>query len=84
MMETLLTLVTLLLALALAGISYVAYRKSHLRATLYLLIAFLLLAMKKAIEALHLAAWIERDVSIAVGVLEVLVLLLFIMALWKR
>jgi len=84
MMETLLTLVTLLLALALAGISYIAYRKSHLRATLYLLIAFLLLVMKKAIEALHLAAWIERDVSIAVGVLEILVLLLFIMALWKR
>ncbi len=84
MMESLLTFIALLLALGLAGISFVAYRKSHLRATLYLLIAFLLMAIKKTVEAMHLAAWIERDVSLIVGALEVFVLLLFVLALWRR
>ncbi|ASI99176.1 hypothetical protein [Thermococcus celer] len=84
MMETILALTALVLALALAWISAMAYRKSHLRAALYLIAAFLLLAIKKVIEALHLAAWIERDVSMAVGGLEVLVLILIILALWKR
>ncbi|NJE05370.1 hypothetical protein E3E36_04280 [Thermococcus sp. M36] len=84
MMETVLALITLVLALTLAGVSFVAYKKSHLRAALYLLVAFVLLVIKKVIETLHLAAWIERDVSLAVGTLEILVLVLFIMALWRR
>ncbi|ASJ13274.1 hypothetical protein [Thermococcus thioreducens] len=84
MIETILTVTALILALALAGISLIAYKKSHLRAALYLIAAFLLLAIKKVIETLHLAAWIERDVSIAVGTLEVIVLVLFVLALWKR
>ncbi|WP_258083651.1 hypothetical protein [Thermococcus thermotolerans] len=84
MIETILTVTALILALALAGISLIAYKKSHLRAALYLIAAFLLLAIKKVIETLHLAAWIEKDVSIAVGTLEVIVLVLFVLALWKR
>ncbi|WP_297092972.1 hypothetical protein [Thermococcus sp.] len=84
MIETILTVTALILALALAGISLMAYKKSHLRAALYLIAAFLLLAIKKVIETLHLAAWIERDVGIAVGALEVMVLALFVLALWKR
>ncbi|NJE46718.1 hypothetical protein E3E35_04665 [Thermococcus sp. GR7] len=84
MIETVLAIVAIILALALAGVSLIAYRKSHIRAALYLIIAFLLMAIKKILEALHLAAWIERDISIAVGGLEVIVLLLFVLALWKR
>ncbi|ASA78153.1 hypothetical protein [Thermococcus sp. 5-4] len=84
MMETVLAIIALILSLALAGISLIAYRKSHLRAALYLIAAFLLLAIKKVIETLHLAEWIEKDVSMAVGALEVVVLLLFVVALWKR
>ncbi|NJE11366.1 hypothetical protein [Thermococcus sp. MAR1] len=84
MMETLLAIMALILSLTLAGISLIAYRKSHLRAALYLIAAFLLLTIKKVIETLHLAEWIEKDVSMAVGALEVVVLLLFVVALWKR
>lgn len=84
MMETLLALLALILALALAGISFIAYRKSHLRPALYLVIAFLLLAIKKTIEAAKLAAWIERDVELAVSILEVIVLALLVLSLWRR
>ena len=84
MMEGLLTFTALLLALGLAGISFLAYRKSHLRAALYLLMAFLLMAIKKTVEVMHLAAWIEQDVNFIVDVLEVFVLLLFVLALWRR
>jgi len=84
MMETLLALLALILALALAGISFIAYRKSHLRPALYLVIAFLLLAIKKTIEAAKLAAWIERDVELAVDILEVIVLALLVLSLWRR
>jgi len=84
MMETLLALLALILALALAGISFIAYRKSHLRPALYLVIAFLLLAIKKTIETAKLAAWIERDVELAVDILEVIVLALLVLSLWRR
>jgi len=84
MIEMLLVAVTIALSLILAGISFIAYRKSHLRPALYLLMAFLLLALKKVIEGLSLASWIERDVGIITGILEVLVLGLLVLSLWKR
>ncbi|WP_167774139.1 hypothetical protein [Thermococcus sp. MV11] len=84
MMETLLTIAALVLALVLAGVSFIAYRKSHLRPALYLLAAFLLMAIKKTIEMASLAEWIERDVGLIVGVLEVLVLALLVLSLWRR
>ncbi len=84
MIEIVLAVVTLILSLLLAGVSYIAYRKSHLRPALYLLIAFLLFALKKTIDALSLGAWIERDVSIITASLEAVVLLLLLVSLWKR
>jgi asparagine N-glycosylation enzyme membrane subunit Stt3 len=84
MIEMLLLLTTVALSLVLAGISFIAYRKSHLRPALYLLIAFLLFALKKVIEGLKLAAWIERDVGAVTGILEVLVLGLLVLSLWRR
>jgi len=84
MIEIVLAVVTLILSLLLAGVSYIAYRKSHLRPALYLLIAFLLFALKKTIDALSLGAWIERDVSIIAASLEAVVLLLLLVSLWKR
>ncbi|WP_148883269.1 hypothetical protein [Thermococcus aciditolerans] len=84
MMETLLAIMALILALTLAGISFIAYRKSHLRPAMYLVIAFLLLAIKKTIETAKLAAWIERDVGLVVGALEVVVLALLMLSLWRR
>jgi len=82
--EIALALIVLMLSLVLAGISFLAYKKSHLRPALYLLVAFLLLAVKKGVELLQLAEWIERDVGLAIGGLEVIFLLLFVLALWRR
>ncbi|WP_297468321.1 hypothetical protein [Thermococcus sp.] len=84
MMEMLLDVATILLALALMGVSYLAYRKSHLRATLYLTLAFLLFAFKKVIEISAESRVIQYDIGFIVDTLEVLVLLLFFLALWKR
>ncbi|WP_297062234.1 hypothetical protein [Thermococcus sp.] len=84
MMEMFLNLATILLALALMGVSYLAYRKSHLRATLYLTLAFLLFAFKKVIEISAESRVIQYDIGFIVDTLEVLVLLLFFLALWKR
>ncbi len=84
MIELILAVATIILSLLLAGASYIAYRKSHLRPALYLLIAFLLFALKKTIDALSLERWIERDVSIITASLEAVVLLLLLVSLWKR
>ncbi|NJE02391.1 hypothetical protein [Thermococcus sp. JdF3] len=84
MMETLLAIMALILALTLAGISFIAYKKSHLRPAMYLVIAFLLMAIKKTIEMASLAEWIARDVGLIVGALEVLVLALLVLSLWRR
>lgn len=84
MIEIVLAVTTLILSLLLAGVSYIAYRKSHLRPALYLLIAFLLFALKKTIDALSLGRWIERDVGIITASLEAVVLLLLLISLWKR
>jgi len=84
MMEIVLALVVIALALVLTGVCVIAYRKSHLHAALYLVVAFLLFAIKKAIELAHLAARIEQDVSVIVSLLEVTMLLFFILALWRR
>ncbi len=84
MIEILLTVIAMLLALTLTGVSFIAYRKSHLRAALYLLIAFLLFTIKKVIEALSISKGIEKDIGLVINSLEVLVLLLFILALWRR
>ncbi len=83
-MEIVLALIVLMLSLILAGVSFIAYKKSHLRPALYLLVAFLLLAIKKGVELLQLTEWIERDVGLAIGGLEVLFLILFVLALWRR
>lgn len=84
MIDVFMGIVTILLALALVLVSYLAYRKSHLRAALYLLLAFLLFAVKKALELSHRSAGLQRDIGIVVDVLEVLVLVLFFLALWRR
>ena len=84
MMEILLDVAIILLAMALVAVSYLAYRKSHLRATLYLTLAFLLFAFKKAVEISAEGGAIERDIGLIVDFLEVLVLLLFFLALWRR
>ncbi len=84
MIEILMTVIVMLLALTLAGVSFIAYKKSHLRAALYLLVAFLLFAIKKVIEALSISRGIEKDIGLVINLLEVLVLLLFILALWRR
>ncbi|WP_297418928.1 hypothetical protein [Thermococcus sp.] len=84
MIELILAVVAIVLSLLLAGISYIAYRKSHLRPALYLLIAFLLFAFKKTIDALSLGRWIDRDVGLITASLEVVVLLLLLVSFWKR
>ncbi|WP_297460377.1 hypothetical protein [Thermococcus sp.] len=84
MMELLLAIVTMVLSLLLAWVSFVAYRKSHLRPALYLLMAFILLALKKVIEGLSLASWIERDVGVVTAILEVMVLGLLLVSMWRR
>ena len=43
MIELVIEVLIVVLALALTAISYIAYKKSHLRAALYLVLAFLLL-----------------------------------------
>jgi hypothetical protein len=84
MMEMLLDVAILLLAMGLVGISYLAYRKSHLRAALYLALAFLLFAFKKVVEISAESRALGRDIGLIVDSLEVLVLLLFFLALWRR
>jgi len=84
MMEMLLDVAIILLAMALVGISYLAYRKSHLRATLYLTLAFLLFAFKKVVEISAESKVISRDVGLVSDSLEALVLFLFLLAIWRR
>jgi len=83
-MEIILAIIVLILSLILAGVSFIAYKKSHLRPALYLLVAFLLLAVKKMVELLQLTEWIKRDLGWAISGLEVIFLVLFVLALWRR
>lgn len=84
MMGMLVDMVVAILAVALVGVSYLAYRKSHMRAALYLALAFILFALKKVVEISAEGGAIERDIGLIVDFLEVLVLLLFLMAIWRR
>ncbi|WP_099210014.1 hypothetical protein [Thermococcus henrietii] len=84
MIEMLLGLIAMVLAMGLVVVSYIAYRKSHLRAALYLTLAFLLFAFKKVVELSAESRAIRHDISLIVDSLEVLVLLLFFLALWRR
>jgi len=84
MMGVLLDVAVMLLAIALVGVSYLAYRKSHLRATLYLTLAFLLFAFKKVVEISVEGNVLGRDIGLIVDFLEVAALALFFLALWKR
>ncbi|MCD6373685.1 MAG: hypothetical protein J7L37_09130 [Thermococcus sp.] len=83
-MEITLALIAVVLSLILAKVSFVAYKKSHLRPALYLLMAFLLLAVKKGVELLQLTERVERDVGLAIGGLEAVFLILLVLALWRR
>ena len=83
MMELVIELLIVVLALALAVISYIAYRKSHLRAALYLVLAFLLLAAKKILE-MSTQGTAAREAGVAVDVMELVVVVLFLLALWRR
>jgi len=84
MMNEVLVVGSILLSSLLAFVSFVAYRRSRMRATLYLSFAFLLWACKKFVELGHTALWIRRDVGNIVDALELLILLLILAALWKR
>ncbi|WP_457752344.1 hypothetical protein [Thermococcus sp.] len=83
-MEIILAIIVLILSLILAGVSFIAYKKSHLRPALYLLVAFILLAVKKMVELLQLTEWIKRDLGWAISGLEIIFLVLFVLALWRR
>jgi threonine/homoserine/homoserine lactone efflux protein len=74
----------MLLALALVVIASIAYRKSHLRATLYLGLAFLLFAVKKALELSQRMKGTEGKLDAVIDTLEALFLILFFVAIWRR
>jgi hypothetical protein len=83
-MELVIEVLVVVLALALTVISYTAYKKSHLRAALYLVLAFLLLAIKKIVEVSNQTLRVQQETGFVVDVLELLIVVLFFLALWRR
>ena len=80
-----LSLIVLAISVLLAFISWVAYRRSHLRSALYLLIAFMLFAFKKVVESFYLLTSAEREVLDAtVAVFEILILSAFFLAITRE
>ncbi|MBO8174210.1 MAG: hypothetical protein H0Z18_03005 [Thermococcus sp.] len=72
-------------ALFLSFISWVAYKKSGMKSILFLLLAFLLFGIKKALENLHILTKVnEGTLEITATLLELIILLLFFIAVVKK
>ncbi len=80
-----LSMIVLGISILLAFISWIAYKRSHLRSALYLLIAFLLFALKKVFEGLYMLTSVEREaLDVTVAVFEILILSAFFLAIAKE
>ncbi len=78
-------MVVLAISVLLAFISWVAYRRSHLKSALYLLVAFLLFAIKKVCESFYILTSVEREaLNVTVAVFEILILSAFFLAIVKE
>lgn len=72
-------------ALFLSFISWIAYKKSGMKSILFLLLAFLLFGIKKAMENLHIITEVnEGTLEIVATLLELTILLLFFIAMVTR
>ncbi|AIF70316.1 hypothetical protein PAP_09705 [Palaeococcus pacificus DY20341] len=81
-----LDLIVISIAFALSLISWRAYKKSHLKSVLFLLLAFVFFTIKKALENAHLIfpnIHLEY-LNVAVALVEVGILGLFFVAIVKK
>ena len=85
MIDIILDVAIMGIALFLSFVSWVAYKKSGMKSILFLLLAFLLFGIKKTLENLHIITEIrENTLDIVATVLELIILLLFFIAVVKR
>ncbi len=85
MIDIILDVAIIGIALFLSFVSWVAYKKSGMKSILFLLLAFLLFGIKKTLENLHTITEIrENTLDIVATVLELIILLLFFIAVVKR
>ncbi|NJE09048.1 hypothetical protein E3E31_11045 [Thermococcus sp. M39] len=85
MIDIILDAVIVGFALFLSFISWIAYKKSGMKSILFLLLAFLLFGIKKALENLHIITEVnEGTLEIAATLLELIILLLFFIAVMKK
>lgn len=85
MIDIILDVAIIGIALFLSFVSWVAYKKSGMKSILFLLLAFLLFGIKKTLENLHIITEIrENTLDIVATTLELIILLLFFIALVKR
>jgi len=85
MIDIILDVAIIGIALFLSFVSWVAYKKSGMKSILFLLLAFLLFGIKKTLENLHIITEIrENTLDIVATVLELIILLLFFIAVVKR
>ncbi|ADT84436.1 MULTISPECIES: hypothetical protein [Thermococcus] len=84
MIDIILDVAIIGIALFLSFVSWIAYKKSGMKSILFLLLAFLLFGIKKTLENLHIIAGIkESTLDIVATVLELMILLLFFIAVVK-
>jgi len=84
MIEMVLSLIVLALSVVLVVVSFAAYRRTGMRALIYVGLAFLALSVKKVIDLVALSSMVRYDASIVGTSLEALFMFLFIVALWRR
>lgn len=81
-----LDLIVITFAVMLSFISWIAYKKSHLKSVLFLLLAFAFFIVKKALENIPaLLPTLQKDyIEVGVTLIEVVILGLFFVAIAKK
>ncbi|NPA47878.1 MAG: hypothetical protein GXO14_04465 [Thermococci archaeon] len=84
MIEMVLSAVVLMLSVMLVVVSFLAYRRTGMRALVYVGLAFLALSFKKVVDLVALSSMVRHDAVIIGTSLEALFMVLFMVALWRE
>ncbi len=84
MIEVILSGIVLVLSIVLVAVSFLAYRRTGMKALIYVGLAFLSLSIKKVVDLMAISSMVKYDACIASMALEAVFMLLFIVALWKK
>ncbi len=84
MIEVILSGIVLVLSVVLVAVSFLAYRRTGMKALVYVGLAFLALSVKKVVDLVAISSMVKYDACLVSTALEAIFMLLFIIALWKR